>query len=46
MCIDGLQGGRWEAELALLMLKIAIVVTGGYAIISAGLTFFPSDGTK
>ena len=46
MCIDALQGGKWEAEHALLMLKIAIVLTGSYAIISAGLTFFPSDGTK
>lgn len=42
MCIDGLQGGRWEAEHALLMLKIAIVLTGSYAIISAVLTFLPS----
>jgi|KBSMisStandDraft_5_1062788.scaffolds.fasta_scaffold52882_3 hypothetical protein len=41
MCIDGLQGGKWEAEHALLMLKIAIALTGGYAIISAVLTFLP-----
>jgi hypothetical protein len=41
MCIDGLQSGQWEAEHALLMLKIVLALTGTYAIISAVLAFFP-----
>jgi uncharacterized membrane protein len=41
MCIDAIQGHQWEADHTLLMLKIVIALTGGYAIISAVLTFFP-----
>lgn len=41
MCIDALQGGEWEAGHTLLMLKIVLALTGGYAIISAVLAFFP-----
>ena len=41
MCINGIQGAKWEADHALLMLKIVLALTGSYAIISAVLTFFP-----
>jgi len=41
MCIDALQGGEWEASHTLLMMKIVIFLTGGYAIIAGVLTFFP-----
>lgn len=41
MCIDGLQGGAWEADHVLLMLKIVLALTALYAIISAWLSFFP-----
>jgi len=41
MCIDAIQGHRWEADHTLLMLKIVVTLTGLYAIISALLTFFP-----
>lgn len=41
MCIDALQGGEWEANHSLVMLKIVLALTGGYAIISAVLAFFP-----
>jgi hypothetical protein len=41
MCIDALHGGKWEANHALFMLKIVLALTGGYAVISAVLTFFP-----
>ena len=41
MCIDGLQGGVWEANHSLLMLKMVLALTGSYAIISSVLAFFP-----
>jgi uncharacterized membrane protein len=41
MCVDALQGGAWEADHSLLMLKIVLALTGVYAIISAWLAFFP-----
>jgi uncharacterized membrane protein len=41
MCVDALQGSEWEASHTLLMLKIVLALTGGYAIISAVLAFFP-----
>ena len=41
MCVDALQGGQWEADHILVMLKMVLALTGGYAIISAMLAFFP-----
>ena len=41
MCIDALQGGAWEAEHTLLILKIVLALTGAYALLSACLAFFP-----
>lgn len=41
MCIDAIQGSEWEASHSLMMLKIVLALTGGYAIISAVLAFFP-----
>jgi uncharacterized membrane protein len=41
MCIDAIQGGEWEAAHTLMTLKIVLALTGAYAIISAGLAFFP-----
>lgn len=40
MCINALQGSQWAASHALLMLKIILLLTGGYAVISAALIFF------
>jgi hypothetical protein len=41
MCVDALQGAVWEIAHTLLMMKIVLALTGGYAIIAALLTFFP-----
>ena len=44
-CVDvhrWASGGMWEAAHTLVMLKIAIVLTGSYSIISAVLTFLPN----
>jgi hypothetical protein len=41
MCVDALQGGEWEANHTLVILKIVLALTGAYAITSAGLAFFP-----
>jgi len=41
MCVDGLQGGDWEAVHVLFMLKIVLALTCGYAVLSGVLAFFP-----
>jgi uncharacterized membrane protein len=41
MCVDALQGGQWESDHTLWMLKIVLAMTGIYAVVSAVLAFFP-----
>jgi uncharacterized membrane protein len=41
MCVDALQGSEWEASHTLWTLKIVLALTGGYAILSGLLAFFP-----
>jgi uncharacterized membrane protein len=41
MCIDALQGSEWESVHTLVALKIVLALTGGYAILSAVVAFFP-----
>jgi uncharacterized membrane protein len=41
MCVDALQGAAWEADHVLIMLKIVLALTGGYAVLSGVLAFFP-----
>lgn len=41
LCIGAIEGNTWDAAHSLLGLKIVLVLTGSYAIVSALVAFFP-----